>query len=180
MASYGLMRIGEWRKIKFVSFAVAISSILIAVFLYLPFLQKISLVNLKDAGEFLNSLKGQDIEIVTLPAERPVANLAVAVPILDLYTDKKICYDYLAIIPEDREEALVSPLRFTWEYKNPEYYKCGTGDEKLSALVVIANAPGKTSSRDIKEKMEGFAKTKIFDTSENIFEYKTFLTVYYK
>ena len=180
MASYGLMRISEPAKIKFVSFGIAIVSILIALFAYLPFLQKISLANLKEAGEFLNSLKGQDVTVFTpLPGNHAV-NAAVAVPILDLFTDKMISYDYRAAVPADREEILTSPLRFTWEYKNPEYYQFGHRNKAPSAFVVISNKAGEILPPDIKKRVEGFSKIRAFDTSENTFDYQTFVTIYFR
>jgi hypothetical protein len=180
MASYGIMRVRELEKIKFVSFAIAIFSIIIAVFAYLPFLQKISLVNLKDGGAFLNTLKGEDVEVVTLPSGTPVANLAVSVPILDLYTEKRIRYDYRASPYADRDEILISPLRFTWEFRNPEYYQFGPAKSRSAPVVVISNEPGDILPPNIKQKISGFDKMKTFRTSENIFNFQTLLTIYYK
>ncbi len=180
MASYGLMRIRGWQKIKFVSFAVAVFSIVIAVFAYLPFLQTISLMNLKEAGEFLNSLKGQDVTVFTLLPGNHAVNAAVAVPILDLFTDKMISYDYRPAVPADREEILTSPLRFTWEYKNPEYYQFGHRNKAPSAFVAISNKAGEILPPDIKKRVEGFSKIRAFDTSENTFDYQTFVTIYFR
>jgi hypothetical protein len=45
--------------------------------------------NLKNAGIFLNTLQTEAVEVYCLPQAHSRGNTSVAVPILDLYTDKK-------------------------------------------------------------------------------------------
>ena len=94
MASYGLREIRSRDIRKFIVFCIITSSLVFALSAYLPFLQRISTINLKNAGQFLNSLDVEDIEVFTLPQKRSVVNPAAAVPVLDLFTDKRILYDY--------------------------------------------------------------------------------------
>ncbi|HDY71738.1 MAG TPA: hypothetical protein ENH50_08740, partial [Nitrospirae bacterium] len=126
MASYGLREIRSRDIRKFIVFCIITSSLVFALSAYLPFLQRISTINLKNAGQFLNSLDVEDIEVFTLPQKRSVVNPAAAVPVLDLFTDKRILYDYkknMRFGPRLSKRRLQkSSLRFTWEYKNPEYY----------------------------------------------------------
>ena len=88
---------------------------------YLPFLKKMGPANLKDAGSYLNALHTSSVEVVTLPSKTFLINPAVSVPLLDLYTQKEIFYRYDEVQTPKKTET--SPLRFTWTYKNPEYYR---------------------------------------------------------
>jgi hypothetical protein len=116
---------GNKRITRFIALSVAAFSIVVALFAYLPFLERISMVNLKDAGEFLNSAGIRDIEVITVMPAEPVANPAVIVPLLDLYTKGEIHYRYKHEGFPDQEVIRTSPLRFTWEYRNPAYYSGG-------------------------------------------------------
>ena len=58
------------------------------LFGYLPFMQKINAVNLKDAGRFLDSIEESNIEVFTLSLAEPVSNPSVSVPVLDYFTKK--------------------------------------------------------------------------------------------
>jgi hypothetical protein len=147
MASYGLMQIKNKEAVRYIVFCTVISSVLLAAFAYLPFLQRISAVNLKDAGRFLNSLDVDRVEIFTLPQKNSIINPSVAVPILDLFTDKSISYDIKHDPTRIRERIKKSALRFTWAYKNPEYYKARQEDSAEAALVVISSDPDQTLSR---------------------------------
>ncbi len=177
MASYGLHQIRDEKIRKlFVSCAVA-SSLIISLFAYLPFTQKLSAVNLKNAGEFLDSLEGETVEVFTLLPEDPVVNPAVSVPILDLYTRKVIFYRANTIF-SNPDMVQKSPLRFTWEYKNPDYYS--TNDPRRKDLVaVIADKPDGRFPENVREEIKGFRKSKVFDISEDIFSYRTIVTIYY-
>ncbi|MBI4655002.1 MAG: glycosyltransferase family 39 protein [Nitrospirae bacterium] len=178
MASYGLQEIKDRRILRFIASYTVIFSLLIAVLTYLSFLQKTSAVNIKNAGSFLNSLDASEIEVFTLQAKNHDVNPAVSVPILDLFTSKRIIYHYdkdFSPPPKDFEK---SPLRFTWEYKNPEYYT-GSIDGSGKAIVVIYSDLEATLPPYILQKIEGYRYSDIFKISEDVFQYKTFVTVYY-
>lgn len=179
MASYGLQRIraGEFRR-AIVYCAVA-ASIVTAFLGYLPFLQTMSLTNLKDAGEYINSLDVEKVEVFTIPSEKSIVNQAVAVPILDLHTEKEICYHYDTDFTLSYEKIEKSPLRFTWEYENPDYYCSGDVTmNKNMALVVISNRSDKRVPDNIKKKVAGQGKAKVFSTSTGIFRYSPVVTVH--
>ncbi len=183
MASYGLREIRSRDIRKFIVFCIITSSLVFALFAYLPFLQKISTINLKNAGQFLNSLAVEDIEVFTLPQKRSVVNPAAAVPILDLFTDKRILYDYkenMRLGPHLSKKRLQkSSLRFTWEYKNPEYYADSskyTG--KTMAVVVISEDPVQILPGYIEEVKRKDLISKVFKISTGIFRYRTIVTVY--
>ncbi len=179
MASYGLNRVKDEDIRRFVVFCTLLSSIVVAGFVYLPFAKKMSLVNLKDAGLFLNSLEERNVEVLTFPPKEPVLNPAVAVPLLDLYTDKKIIYHYESSVFVPREEVKTSSLRFTWEYKNPGYYTEKnplTGD--AAVRVVIAGDLKDVFPLFVSSKTRDYQVVRAFVEDEGVFQHKTFVGVY--
>ena len=179
-ASYGLMRIRDMRMRKFVALSIVISSIILAAFVYLPFMNGISPVNLKHAGEFLDSLAAGDVEVFTLPPpEEAEANPAVSVPVLDLFTSKKIIYRYDQGIYRPPEGFETSSLRFTWGYKNPEYYADSPEGGRGSAVAVIYNEPAADIPGDISARVKDLPNEKTFNISDEIFGHQTFVKIYY-
>ena len=179
MASYGLQKIKEIEIKRFIVSCILASSLVAAVFACRPFLQSMSLVNLKDAGIFLDSVNTKGVEVYTIYSSRSIVNPAVAVPILDLFTDKKISYHHDPDFRLPFKKIEKSPLRFTWEYENPEYYLPDQGvKDRNSAIVVISNGPLKDLPDDVSEKIEGYKSTRVFDTSTRIFRYSPVVSVY--
>jgi len=176
-ASYGLQQIQKRDVVKFLAAGAAISSFIVAVAVYLPFLDRISMVNLSHAAALLDKVEGNSVDVVTLTPPHPVANIAASVPILDLFTGKQISYSYDRIIPADAEDIVTSPLRFTWEYRNPPYYAGAL--RKPSALAVIAGEENPAIPPEIAAKIKKFKRAKSFNASTGVFSYKTFMTVYY-
>lgn len=179
MAAYGLQDIKGYDLRKFILACAVISSLVIAVFAYSPFLQKISAVNLKEAGKYVASLHVERIEVIT-PALKnsPDINPATSVPLLDLFVDQDISYRYLCTSPP-QEKIKTSPLKFTWEYENPEYYEAAKDRAEAShAVVVISDSMNPSLESDIKEYLNGYRLSKVFNTSEGIFKYQTVVSVY--
>jgi len=181
MASYGLQKVKELETRRFIVSCIVASSLVAAVFAYKPFLQSMSLVNLKDAGAFVDSVKTERVEVYTAFSSRSIVNPAVAVPILDLFTEKEIAYHHDSDFTLPLKKIEKSPLRFTWEYKNPEYY---SPDQSVkdgnSAVVVISNGPLKDVPDDISEKIKGYESVRVFNTSTGIFRYSPVVSVYLK
>lgn len=178
MASYGLHEIKEKEIKRFLVYSILITSLVISIFGYLPFLKKVSSINLKCAGEFIDSLKVREVEVIAFSKGVPSVNPAVSVPILDLFTKKKIYYHYEPTSFPPAEELEISPLRFTWEYQNPLYYTENNGVlEKV--IVVISDNLNEPLPDYIRQKTEKYAHYRAFKTSEGIFQYKTTVTVYY-
>jgi hypothetical protein len=131
MASYGLQRIKSVQITQYIIPCIVGPSIVIAGYAYLPFLQKMSLGNFETAAEYLRSINTENIKVFTVHSDKTVVNQAISVPIFDLYTDKKIRYDHDGFaLP--LEEIETSPLRFTWEYRNPEYYAGPKAGRRIS------------------------------------------------
>jgi hypothetical protein len=179
MASYGLREIKDKEIRRFIVLCVITSSLVVGMFAYLPFVQKISTANLKNAGEFLDSIDEKNIEIFTLPQKEIAVNPAVSVPILDLFTNKKIIYHYESDFPLTREEIEKSPLRFTWEYKNPKYYapenKVSEGD---TAVVIISADINEILPEHIVQRIKGHHLSRAFSISEGLFSYRTMVMIY--
>jgi hypothetical protein len=179
MASYGMQKIKKVELRRFIAFSIISSSLVVAFVAYLPFLQKTSMMNLKNAGSYLDSIEEERIEVFTIPSNDTIVNLAVSVPVLDLYTDKDISYHYDASFSPPFEQIKESPLRFTWEYRNPRYYReAGGFYERNQAFVIISNGPVILFPDYIVEKLKGYTANRVFDTSEGIFGFSPVVAVY--
>jgi len=179
MAAYGLQRIKTAELRRFIAFGAVFSALIVAIVAYLPFLQNMSVVNISDAGMFLNSVHAEEIRVFTIPSDETIVNLAVTVPMLDLFTVGKISYRDDSKFSPPTEEIRESPLRFTWEFQNPGYYG---GDGKSSSrsvpVVVISNGHITTVPDDVAATLKGYRKNKVFDTSDDLFGFNPFVTVY--
>ncbi len=182
-ASYGLMEIRSRRLRRYVVFAVIGSSLVLALAVYRPFLGRYSTMNLKDAGAYLDSLDAGQVEVYTLPQKRSLVNPAVAVPILDLFTDKEITYDYEVNkgfrAPIPAKVLSTSSLRFTWLYKNPGYYM--RGPERGSGagvVVVISQRADQPLPPLVSRRLKGYRVARVFGKHTGVFRYRTIVTVY--
>ncbi|MBZ0157998.1 MAG: glycosyltransferase family 39 protein [Alphaproteobacteria bacterium] len=187
MASYGLREIRDKGLRKFTALCIMICSLVIALFAYRPFMQSISSVNLKNAGEFLDTIQGKECEVFVLPYGDPVLNPAVSVPLLDLYTRKEIRFEPLPGPQPPPEIRTVSPLRFTWEYRNPPYYSrprprghTPKGADHPVPVAVISEHPVKELPAFIRERVKGLSAVRSFTVSDDIFLHQTVVTVYYR
>ena len=181
MASYGLQQIRQKEIIRFISLSVVAFSLAVAIFGYLPFLRQNSATNLRDAGRYLDSLGIAGAEVFTTLSEGSFVNLAVSVPLLDFFTKKPISYDYNEKKPYSAEDISRSPLRFSWEYRNPRYYsvaqKAGEGGSG-SAIVLISDGAAEEIPEGMKQKVSGWRKKVSFATTDNIYEYQPVITIY--
>jgi hypothetical protein len=170
MAGYGLARLRSVELRRFVVSVAVISSIIIAAFGYLPFISSLSLRNLMDAGRFINSVEAPRVRMVTMDMKSQV-NPAVAAPLMDIFTKKEIVYEYKGHTPPESLDVEKSPLRFTWRYENPAYYRADSPVKNEILAIISAERP---------ETPEGYEITRIFDTNDGIFRFRTFVTLYHK
>lgn len=96
------------------------------------FLENISLKNLKQAGIFLDSQKGHRVDVWLQPQHESVINPHIVLPILGLYTDKKLRFVSSAAI-DAPENYLQSSVRFTWEYRPEQFYESIGLEESLES-----------------------------------------------
>jgi len=176
MGAYGLqaIRTGELRRLV-VGCAVA-SSLVVAGYGYLPFLRSTSAMNLKKAGEYLDSIDEKRVEVFTLPQDSDV-NPAVSVPILDLFTAKELVYGDNGAARSSKGRSADSALRFTWDYKSPGYYAAG-GTEGGSAVVVISGDAGQVLPEHVANRLKGHRLVAVFAADEGVFRHRTLVSVY--
>ncbi|KPK00872.1 MAG: hypothetical protein AMK71_07635 [Nitrospira bacterium SG8_35_4] len=178
MASYGLQSVQDRELRRYAVFAVVSTSLVIAFGVYLPFLKTMSPVNFMHAGRYLNSLNDPVVEVLTPPSESFSINPAVSVPILDLFTAKKIHYRYKELDPPERTKK--SPLRFTWAYINPKYYENERGGtlSESRPIVIITAEHGETLPDAIHEKIAGYRKTAEFNATTGVFRFSPDVIIY--
>lgn len=179
MASYGLQRIREGEVRRFIVLCIVLSSLTVGVLAYLPFTLGMSAANLKNAGAFLDGLDTESVEVFTSHSKEPVVNPAVAVPLLDLYTEKRIVYRCESSVLRPKEDVETSPLRFTWEYRNPRYYTEGPAvEDGKSPVVVIAGDLDEVFPLYVSRKTRDYQAVRVFIDDEGVFQFKTFVAVY--
>lgn len=178
MASYGLAQIGKKEAVRFISLCIVSFSVVVGLFGYLPFVQKMSAVNLRAAGHFLDSVKEPDVRVFALLPEEPVVNTAVSVPILDLFTKKNIICNYKDMSHQPFEKIEKSSLRFTWEYKNPEYYAGDKHSKERAAVAIISDNTNDAVPENIKQQLAGYQLSGVFNVSEGLFRYRTGVRIY--
>ncbi len=178
MASYGLRELRDGEIRKYIVLCTLASSLVLSVFGFLPFLKQTSAANLKQAGQYLDSLKVSRVEVITLPQRYAQINPQVSVPLLDLYTAKRLVYRPDGAAPPPKDRLLESPLRFTWEHKNPKYYDAGTDGLRAQALVVIADDAAQSVPDDIARRLAGYHLSRQFVVPENTFGYASIVKVF--
>jgi hypothetical protein len=171
LAAYGLADVGTERLRRFIVHAAIFASVSLGALGFLPFLEKNDMVNLKLAGHALDSLKGRAVRVFTLP-QQSMVNPAVAVPLLDLYTRKDILYDYVPAPPVAEGRILSSPLRFTWTYRNPPYYKDGAGRMPLLAVIT----PG--GVEPVEQRLEAYELINKFNVSSGLYRFRPYVRIY--
>jgi len=186
MASYGLRQLANRMPVKYTALCITAFSLAVAFFGFHPYLLKDSSMNLAKAGAFLDSLPGDSVEVLTAGSPGSEVNPAVSVSVLDLYTKKRIIYRYHPAQQPVREVLLKSPLRFTWEYRNPKYYdenpkydeRSATPD-KAGPVAIIYSDSDYIPAPGTAEKIKGL-RSKVFNATDNRYEYQSLVAVYYR
>lgn len=177
MAAYGLRAIRSAELRRHVVACVMASSLAVTLFGFLPFLQRASAANLKHAGAYLDTLSDGWIEVVALPQVDAPVNPAISVPLLDLYTGKRLV-STAAQGPPPPAELARSPLRFTWEHRNPAYYRAPAHDSRMLPVAVIASDATASLPPWLAHRLAGHRLAREFTASEDVFGYRTFVSVY--
>lgn len=176
MASYGMQFIKNDPVRRFLVYGCAASSLTLVLFAYLPFAERMSAVNLERAGAYLDSLKYGEIEVITQAGLPLVANPAVHVPLLDLFTAKRIRYQYDPRHPRP-VDVETSSLRFTWLYRNPGYYEGGQADRTVPVVVLTEAGAGSLPDSGAG-RLAGRRLLNEFVTSEGVFQSGVSVRVY--
>jgi 4-amino-4-deoxy-L-arabinose transferase-like glycosyltransferase len=178
MAAYGLQNITRKELRRFIVFVVVCSSLILAIFSYLPFARQTSAENLRDAGEYLNASGIDAVEIITLPLKDPVVNPSVSVPLLDLFTKKRMVYQYHPESFPPPKDVEISSLRFTWEYTNPQYYAGDQTEKNHTAIMIISGEANSSLSPSVVQRLQGYRMTKRFGIASDPFRYKTIVEIF--
>lgn len=178
MAGYGLQIVRHDNLKRLIAYSIVSTSLVVAVFAYRPLAMNMSAMNLKQAGEYLDTLNITDFDVITLPPSEMVANHAVAVPLLDLFTNKRIHYRYEPKAFPPREEIARSSLRFTWEYRNPAYYEIAHPITACDTLVVIADASSNSMPAFIEQDSRKYLRNRTFTMNDAIFRHTLGVAVY--
>jgi len=179
MASYGLSIIRDRMLVRFVPLSAAAFSFAVAFAAFLPFLQSTSPANVRDAARYLDTLDIQTAHVFTPLPEGYVMNPSVSVPLLDLFTEMAIRYDYHEAeypLPEDIE---TSPFRFTWTYRNPAYYQNSEITTAKKAVVVITDSTEKEIPEPVRKEIESFSHKRTFAVSDDAYQHQTLVIVYH-
>jgi hypothetical protein len=178
MAAYGLDAVRSRELRRFIVFGTVSVSIVVAASVYLPFLKKMGTANLLEAGRYLNSLDTPSVEVITPPPNTSVINPAVSVPLLDLFTGKDISYNYKDTRPPDGFRR--SPLRFTWMYENPLYYRSDSRRDftEEKPLVIITTVHRETLTQNVQERLRGYRKSETFNSTTGVFQYSPDVLIY--
>lgn len=180
MAAYGLQAVRRDELRRFLVYGTVASSVVIAIFAYLPFAKSMSAVNLQQAGRYLDSLPEDEVEVITLRPADPVVNPSVSVPLLDLFTDKRIRYRERGGITPHRDEIGRSSLRFTWEFRNPAYYAVSNAPAPDIPVVVVSNVSQDSLPPDVSARLDGYRLTRSYRMTEDLFRYNVGVRVYLK
>lgn len=177
-AAYGLQAITHAQVRRYIVYCSVLSSLVVGIIIYRPFLAVTSMSNLKNAGSFLNTLQADAVEVYCLPQAYSLGNTSVAVPILDIYTDKEIYQNQTWNSEKGSRRAQSASLRFTWELTQPAYYR----DKKYAGLqlpvVVISSEPISNMPEQLIKKYPSSKAIKKFTNSSRVFRFQTYVTVF--
>ena len=176
MAAYGLELMRHARLERLVVWSAVTTSVAIAAFGYLPFLRQTSAVNLENAGAYLDRLEDRTVEVFVLPQTGAAINPAVSVPLLDLYTRKRLVYRETGAPPPPG--VATAPLRFTWEALLPRYYAAPVGAPPAAAVVVIASERNQPLPPALAARLNGAPVLASFDRADGVYGYQTLVAVY--
>jgi 4-amino-4-deoxy-L-arabinose transferase-like glycosyltransferase len=181
MAAHGLAALRNRDLRKIIAASVIVTSFATCFFLFLPYLKQWSAVNLKDAGIFLDTLDVDVVEVIAVPQKNYPVNPAIAVPLLDLSTHKKIVYRYVPGASTPDEDFRTSRFRDSWEYRNPPYYEEATGDRDAKRAVAVIFADMQDSiPPETAGIVDSLNHTKSFVASHPLFYNQTFVRIYWK
>ena len=178
MAAYGLEAIKRVEYRKFIAASAAVTAVLIVVVGYLPFFQGMSAINIKQAGEYLDSNNAGTTEIHILPQTRSSVNPAVAVPMLDLFTGQPLIYHTDAGAAHAAQTIAGLPWRWTWEVDITGYLPHANSAATAPTVVVIQSEADQSVPDYLVERIEGFHLQKEFAATSPVFRFRTIVRIY--
>lgn len=113
LAAYGLEEFKEEAVRRQIVAIAVLFSLLIAHGAYLPFFRETSMMNLKLAGEYLDTLGDDSFIVHTLPQHKSKGATMAAIPLLALYSGKTLLLGEDLQSPAALPEKFTHPLQFT-------------------------------------------------------------------
>ena len=174
MAAYGLRTLfKEAGTRRFAALSAVAASFVLLFAAYLPYLDRTTMANLRDAGAYLDTLPGDAVMVEVLPQHRSTGNTEMALPVLDLFTKKRLVYMPRPLTRPDEGTIRTAPLRFTWELPLPAYY-AGPSGPPPATRVIIADQPA-AALHTLGPRTSGTVTAFSADTGS--FRYRTSVTV---
>ena len=178
MAAYGISTLRPERLGRFVASSAMAVSVAIALVAYLPFMSSISMKNLHEAGRYIDRTGAGVVKVFALPLNSDV-NPAITVPLLDIATRAELLYDYSGPLPPEGLDLKSTPMRFSWEFFRPAYYATeGPVEVSAPVVAVISDRAPPELAELMGEAASGYGKTEVFDAYEQVFRFRTFVTLY--
>jgi hypothetical protein len=177
MGAYGLQWLRSAQTRRLAAGCAVASSLAVALHGYLPFLAGNSLANLRGAGEYLDTIPEERAEVLAPVPARAEVHPSVAVPLLDLYTRKRIVHLPGPIADDARASAERSPLRFTWEVRSPGLH-APDADGGPTALVLVADDLRAPLPAEVEGRLAGHRLERTFTADDGIFRFRTLVGVY--
>ena len=162
MAAYGLEIVRRVEYRKFIAANAVVTAALIVTIGYLPFFQHTSANNIKQAGEYLNSIQAGTTEVYVLTQTNSSVNPAVAVPMLDLFTHQQLVYHADSGTTQAALAIAELPWRWTWEVGSPGYLSPVGTSGAASTVVVIQSEAGQAVPDSLAERIDGYHLEKEF------------------
>jgi len=175
MASCGLQTLKERQVRRFAGMAIVSSSLIILLAGYLPFFKTTSMMNIMEAGRFIEELPGEAIEVYVLPQNRSGGNTALAIPQLDLFTSKRIInrQDWRQLPPGKLSSH--APLLFSWRISRPPFYGPGYL-QGIKPLVVLGGGRQERKELSLAESRNLAGQ---FVRHSGVFRFSTMVEIYW-
>lgn len=182
MAAYGLEAIKGIQYQKFIAASAVVTAVLIVALGYLPFLQSTSANNIKQAGEYLDSIHAGTTEVHVLSQTSSSVNPAVAALLLDLFTDQRLVYHVDGGAAPTTQAIAELPWRWTWEVLSPAYLSRylppADSARAAPAIVVIQSEADQPIPDYLAKRIDGYRMQREFADTSGVFRFRTIVKIY--
>ncbi len=176
MAAYGLAGFKDVRIKRYAASVIVSSSLVVLLAGYLPFFKTTSMMNIQAAGAFLNQLDVETVEVYALPQQKSEGSTVIAVPQLDLFTNKTIVSRQDWAAEKSKGISPLSSMLATWKLNKPAFYQAGS---RPSSLVIISGSPVQESAYIQLRGSTPPGNVKHFTRRSGVFRYTTYVSIYY-
>jgi 4-amino-4-deoxy-L-arabinose transferase-like glycosyltransferase len=176
LAAYGLQAFAEPRLKRGLATGIVAASGLILLGAYLPFFKSTSLMNLLQAGAYLDRLQPAGATVTVLPQSGASGATSAAVPLLDLYTGVRLQVDQSWPSQTARPTGTyATSLEFTRQLPKPGFYRPAATTPDTG--IIIAGSPFSLRLQHERRAATGVGLWREFTLSSPAFRYKTLVAV---